>query len=59
MDIEDKPQLILAHSVTLPGRSLVIVCIYNNLDPDQSGYIYEIEPSIICMKSILTCMLFL
>ena len=24
---------------------MAIVCIYNNLDPDQSGYIYEIEPS--------------
>ena len=35
----------MAHSVTLPGRTLAIVCIYNNLDPDQSGYIYEIEPS--------------
>ena len=45
IDIEDKPQLNMAHSVTLPGRSLTIVCIYNNLDPDQSGYIYEIEPS--------------
>ena len=45
IDIEDKPQLNMAHSVTLPGRSLAIVCIYNNLDPDQSGHIYEIEPS--------------
>ena len=35
----------MAYSVTLPGRSLAIVCIYNNLDPDQSGHIYEIEPS--------------
>ena len=35
----------MAHSVTLPGRTLAIVCIYNNLVPDQSGYIYEIEPS--------------
>ena len=35
----------MAHSVTLPGRTLAIVCIYNNLDPDQSGYIYKIEPS--------------
>ena len=24
---------------------MAIVCIYNNLDPEQSGYIYEIEPS--------------
>ena len=30
--------------MTLPGRTLAIVCIYNNLDPNQSGYIYEIEP---------------
>ena len=45
LDIEDKPHLSLAYSVTLPGRSLAIVCIYNNLDPDQSGQLYEIEPS--------------
>ena len=43
--IEDKPQLSLAYSITLPGRSLAIVCICNNLDPDQSGQLYEIEPS--------------
>ena len=35
----------MAHSVTLPGRILAIACVYNNLDPDQSGYIYETEPS--------------
>ena len=45
IDVEDKPQLNMTYSVTLPGRTLVIVCIYNNLDPNQSGYIYEIEPS--------------
>ena len=45
IDIEEKPQLNLAYSVTLPGRSLAIICIYNNLDPEQSGQIYEIEPS--------------
>ena len=28
----------------LPGRSLSIVCVYNNLDPDQSRQLYEIEP---------------
>ena len=33
------------NSVTLPGRSLAIVCVYNNLEPDQRGQIYEIEPS--------------
>ena len=29
----------------MPGRSLAIVCINNNLNPDQSGQLYEIEPS--------------
>ena len=45
IDIEEKPQLNLAYSVTLPGRSLAIICKYNNLDPEQSGQIYDIEPS--------------
>ena len=45
IDVEDEPQLNMAHSVTLPGRSLAIVWVYNNLNPDQSGHFYEIEPS--------------
>ena len=45
IDVEDKPQLNMAHSVTLPGRTLAIVCIYNTLVPNQSGCIYEVEPS--------------
>ena len=45
MDIENKPQLGLANSVTLPGRSLIVVCVQSNLEPDQSGQIYEIEPN--------------
>ena len=44
IDIESKPQLNMTHSVTIPGRTLAIVCIYNNLDPNQNGYLYEIEP---------------
>ena len=43
IDVEDKLHLSMTHSVTLPGRTLVIVCVYNNLDPNQSGYMYEIE----------------
>ena len=35
----------MAHSVTIPGRTLAIACIYNNLDPHQSGSLYEIEPN--------------
>ena len=45
MDIENKPQLSLANSVTLPGRSLIVICVRNNLEPDQSGQIYEVDPS--------------
>ena len=45
MDIENKSQLSLANSVTLPRRSLIVVCVRNNLEPDQSGQIYEVEPS--------------
>ena len=43
-DIEDKPQLNMNHSVTIPGRTLAIFCIYNNLDPNQSRSLYKIEP---------------
>ena len=44
IDIEDKPQLYITHSVIIPGRTLVIMCVCNNLDPKQSGSLYEIEP---------------
>ena len=53
IDVEDKPQLNMTHSVTLPGRTLAIVSVYNNLVPNQSGYIYmKLNPVVICMKSI-------
>ena len=45
IDIEDKPQVNMIHSMTIPGRTLAIVCICINLDPHQSGSLYEIEPS--------------
>ena len=45
IEIEGKPQIDMAHSVTIPGRTLAIVCIYNNLDSHQSGSLYEIEPN--------------
>ena len=45
MDKGNKPQLSLANSVTLPGRCLIVVCVQNNLEPDQSGQIYEVEPN--------------
>ena len=43
--VEAKPQLSLANSMTLPGRTLAIVHVNNNLNPEQSGQLYEIEPN--------------
>ena len=45
IDIEDKPQIHMAHSVTIPGRTLTIVYVHNNLETHQSGSLYEIEPN--------------
>ena len=35
----------MTQSMTIPGRTLAIICVCNNLDPNQSGSLYEIEPS--------------
>ena len=43
--VETKPQLSLANSMTLPGRTLAVVHMNNNLSPKQSGQLYEIEPN--------------
>ena len=45
LDIEDKPQLSLTTSVLLPGRTLAVIQVNSNLEPEQSGQIYEIEPN--------------
>ena len=31
--------------MTLPGRTLAVVYVNNNLNPKQSGQLYEIEPN--------------
>ena len=36
LNVENKPQLSLANSLTLPGRALAIVHVNNNLRPKQS-----------------------
>ena len=43
--VETKPQLSLGNSMTLPGRTLAVVHVNNNLNPEQSGQLYEIEPN--------------
>ena len=48
--LENEPQLYITHSVNIPGRTLAIVCIYNNLDPKQSRSLYEIEPNDVIIE---------
>ena len=45
INMEVKPYLSLANSVSLPGRTLAVIYINNNLSPEQSGYLYEIKPN--------------
>ena len=45
IDIEDKPQLYITHTVDIPVRTLAIVCVHNDLHPKQSGSLYEIRPN--------------
>ena len=45
LNVENKPQLSLANSMTLPGRTLAVIHVNNNLKPEQSGQMYEIEPN--------------
>ena len=43
VSMEMKPHLSLANSMTLPGRTLPVAHINNNLSPEQSGHLYEIK----------------
>ena len=45
VSVETRPHLSLANSLTLPGRTLAVVHINNNISPKQSGQLYEIEPN--------------
>ena len=45
LNVESKPQLSLANSIALPGRTLAIIQVNNDLKPEQSGQMYEIEPN--------------
>ena len=45
VDIDNKPQLYMTHTVDIPGRTLAIVCVCNDLNPRQSESLYEIEPN--------------
>ena len=45
INVENRPQLSLANSMTIPRRTLAVIHVNNNLKPEQSGQIYEIEPN--------------
>ena len=46
LDITSTPQLRTMTSVLLPGRTLAVIQVNSNLEPEQSGRIYEIEPNM-------------
>ena len=50
LNVEDRPQLSLTASMILPGRTLAIIQVNNDLEPKQSGQIYEIEPNYFLTK---------
>ena len=45
ISMEVKPHLRLANFISLPGRTLAVIHVNNNLSPEQSGHIYEIKPN--------------
>ena len=45
LNVKSKPQLSLANSMILPGRTLAVIQVNNDLKPEQSGQMYEIEPN--------------
>ena len=43
IDIENKPHLYITHTVVIQGRTLAILSVHNDLDPKQSGSLYEVS----------------
>ena len=42
-DVEIRPNLSLTNSVSLPGRTLAVIHVNNNISQEQSDHLYEIE----------------
>ena len=47
LDIASNPQLRTSTSVLLPGRTLAVIQVNSNLEPEQSGQIYEVKTNIV------------
>ena len=45
MGVEIRPHMSLTNSISLPGRTLAVIHVNNNLSQEQSGHLYEIEPN--------------
>ena len=45
LNVEKKPQWSLVNSIILPGRTLAVIQVNTDLESEQSGQIYEIEPN--------------
>ena len=58
LSVESKSKLSLANPMTLPRRFLAVVYVNNNLKPEQSGQLYEIELNYLLLRNILTYILF-
>ena len=50
MEVEVKPHLILANSVSIPGRTLAVIQVDSTLAKEQSDYLYEIKPNCLLMN---------
>ena len=46
LEIENKPKLRATASALLPGRTLAVIQVNSNLEPQQSCQIYAIEPNV-------------
>ena len=46
LNITSNPQLRTTTSLLLPGRTLAVIQINSNLEPEQSGQIYDVKPNI-------------
>ena len=51
LDVIGNPQLKTITSVFLPGRTLAVIQVSSNLEPEQSGHIYDVNPNMmLCEK---------
>ena len=47
LDIANNPQLKTTTSMLLSGRTLAVIQVNSNLEPEQSGQIYEVKPNMV------------